>query len=40
MPPNTASVSIRDGKKTIELVLSSDLKNCDSVLIVYKEDEE
>lgn len=40
MPPNTASVSIGDGKQSISLVLSSDMKNCDSVLLVYKEEDD
>lgn len=39
MPPNTAGVTITDGRKKNDIVLSSDLKTCDSVTLVYKEDD-
>lgn len=37
MPPNTASVIISDGKNSTSIVLSSDLKTCDSIQFMYKE---
>lgn len=37
MPPNTASVIIGDGKNSSNVVLSSDLKTCDSVQFIYKD---
>ncbi|HEU4716196.1 MAG TPA: hypothetical protein VFU15_00095 [Bacteroidia bacterium] len=36
-PPNTAAFIITDGKHSDNLVLSSDMKSCDSVMLVYKE---
>lgn len=37
MPPNTASIIIGDGKNSSNVVLSSDLKTCDSVQFIYKD---
>jgi hypothetical protein len=37
IPPNTASVVIGDGRNSVNVVLSSDMKSCDSVMLVYKE---
>jgi hypothetical protein len=36
-PPNTAGVTIADGPKKTQLVLSSDMRTCDSVTLVYKD---
>lgn len=38
MPPNTASVIIGDGKSSSNVVLSSDMKTCDSVQFIYKDE--
>ena len=35
-PPNTVSIKIKDNKSTEEIVLNSDLKSCESVLINVK----
>jgi hypothetical protein len=35
-PPNTAAILIRAGKEEVNIVLSSDLKSCDAVLLMYK----
>jgi hypothetical protein len=37
IPPNTASVSVSDGRVETNIVLSSDMKTCDSITILYKE---
>lgn len=36
-PPNTACVVIKDGRNSTEVVLQSDYKYCDSVMLTYKE---
>jgi hypothetical protein len=36
-PPNTACVIIKDGRNETEVVLQSDYKYCDSVMLTYKE---
>lgn len=36
-PPNTACVIIKDGRESTEVVLQSDFKYCDSVMLTYKE---
>ncbi|MBI3510451.1 MAG: hypothetical protein HY064_07285 [Bacteroidetes bacterium] len=36
-PPNTCAIIIKDGKNSSNVVLSSDLKTCDAVMLVYKE---
>ncbi|MCK6640465.1 MAG: hypothetical protein L6Q81_10280 [Bacteroidia bacterium] len=38
VPPNTAALTIKDGRDTTDVVLGSDFKFCDSVLLTYKED--
>lgn len=38
-PPNTACVIIKDGRNSTEVVLQSDYKYCDSVMLTYDEDE-
>jgi hypothetical protein len=38
MPPNTAACIIGDGKNEINVVLSSDLKSCDAVMLIYDGD--
>lgn len=38
MPPNTAAVTVGDGRNETNVVLSSDMKNCDSVMLVYKDE--
>ncbi len=37
-PPNTAAVQIKDGRHKIDIVLSSDMKSCDAVVLTYKEN--
>ena len=37
VPPNTACVIIKDGRNSTEVVLQSDFKYCDSVMLTYKE---
>lgn len=39
VPPNTAELTVKDGKNTTEIVLGSDFKWCDSIMLVYKEDD-
>lgn len=36
VPPNTACIVIRDGRNSTEVVLQSDFKYCDSVMLSYK----
>lgn len=36
-PPNTASMIIKDGRESTEVVLQSDFKYCGSVMLTYKE---
>jgi hypothetical protein len=36
-PPNTACIIIKDGRKSTDVVLQSDFKYCDSVMLTYKE---
>ncbi|HEU4716195.1 MAG TPA: hypothetical protein VFU15_00090 [Bacteroidia bacterium] len=36
-PPNTAAFIIKDGRKSSNLILSSDLKSCDAVMLVHKD---
>ncbi|MFM2016419.1 MAG: hypothetical protein RL007_75 [Bacteroidota bacterium] len=38
VPPNTAALTIKDGRDTTDVVLGSDFKFCDSVMLTYKED--
>lgn len=38
VPPNTAALTIKDGRDTTDVVLGSDFKFCDSVLLTYKEE--
>ena len=38
VPPNTAALTIKDGKQSIDITLGSDFKFCDSVMLVYKEE--
>jgi hypothetical protein len=38
MPPNTAACIIGDGKNEINVVLSSDLKSCGAVMLIYDGD--
>ncbi len=37
VPPNTACIIIKDGRSSTEVVLQSDFKYCDSVMLTYKE---
>lgn len=37
VPPNTAEMTIRDGKESTSIILGSDFKWSDSVMITYKE---
>ncbi len=37
-PPNTAAIIIKDGRHKIDVVLSSDMKSCDAIILTYKED--
>lgn len=37
-PPNTACVIIKDGRSSTEVVLQSDYKYCDSVMLTYKDE--
>lgn len=37
-PPNTACIIIKDGRASTEVVLQSDFKYCDSVMLTYKEE--
>lgn len=39
VPPNTAELTVKDGKNSTQIVLGSDFKWCDSILLVYKEDD-
>jgi hypothetical protein len=37
VPPNTACIIIKDGRASTDVVLQSDFKYCDSVMLTYKE---
>lgn len=37
VPPNTACIIIKDGRNSTDVVLQSDFKYCDSVMLTYKE---
>jgi hypothetical protein len=37
VPPNTACIVIKDGRASTEVVLQSDFKYCDSVMLTHKE---
>lgn len=37
VPPNTAELTIKAGKESTDIVLGSDFKWCDSVMLMYKE---
>lgn len=39
VPPNTAALTIKDGKESTDIVLGSDFKYCDSVMLQYKADD-
>lgn len=39
VPPNTAALTIKDGKESTDIVLGSDFKYCDSVMLQYKDDD-
>jgi hypothetical protein len=39
IPPNTAELTIKDGKETTDIVLGSDFKWCDSIMILYKKED-
>lgn len=39
VPPNTAELTVKDGKNSTDIVLGSDFKWCDSIMLVYKEDD-
>lgn len=39
VPPNTAELTIKDGKETTDIVLGSDFKWCDSIMILYKKED-
>lgn len=39
VPPNTACMVIKDGRNSTEVVLQSDFKYCDSVMLTYKEED-
>lgn len=39
MPPNAAYMIVKAGRKDTELVLQSDFKYCDSLMLTYKEDD-
>lgn len=39
VPPNTAALTIKDGKESTDIVLGSDYKFCDSVMLMYKEED-
>lgn len=36
-PPNTACIIIKDGRQSTDVVLQSDFKYCDSVMLTYKQ---
>lgn len=38
VPPNTACIIIKDGRNSTEVVLQSDFKYCDSVMLTYKDE--
>lgn len=38
VPPNTACVIIKDGRNSTEVVLQSDFKYCDSIMLTYKDE--
>ncbi len=39
VPPNTACIVIKDGRNSTDVVLQSDFKYCDSVMLTYKEED-
>ncbi|HTF04872.1 MAG TPA: hypothetical protein VK826_12685 [Bacteroidia bacterium] len=39
VPPNTAEITIKDGKQSTSIVLGSDFKWSDSIMLVYKEED-
>ncbi|HTF04363.1 MAG TPA: hypothetical protein VK826_10065 [Bacteroidia bacterium] len=39
VPPNTACIVIKDGRNSTDIVLQSDFKYCDSVMLTYKEED-
>lgn len=38
VPPNTACIIIKDGRNSTDVVLQSDFKYCDSVMLTYKDE--
>ncbi|HTF04362.1 MAG TPA: hypothetical protein VK826_10060, partial [Bacteroidia bacterium] len=38
-PPNTACIIIKDGKNNTQIVLASDFKWCDSIMIAWKKED-